>query len=169
MGYFDGLADASFKKDTHGNNLFYPWGAMGSGYIIDSEEKKNQIRNFLKKMYMIILSVIFLLQIVIGYWINIIFLVFYIVWYYFYVAKITQGLQKTDIKLKASEAYSNSARSHNLATLIVFELISIGFVAVGFWILRAEGGALIGYSSIIFFGICAIVMSYMIITKVRSK
>jgi hypothetical protein len=58
MGYFDSLADASFKQDASGNWLFYLYGILGSGFIIDSEDKKNQIHGFFKKMYKVMLPVI---------------------------------------------------------------------------------------------------------------
>lgn len=40
MGYFDGLTDACFKNDSSSNPLFYPWGVIGSGFVLESEEKK---------------------------------------------------------------------------------------------------------------------------------
>lgn len=169
MGYFDGLTDAAFKRDASGNTLFYPWGIWGSGFIVDSEGKKNQIRGFYKKMYMVMLPAIIIIQMAVGFWLNLVLFPIYCVWYYFTAKKITQGLRKTEIKLKTSEAYKNSAKSHNLPTLIFLELISLGFVAIGIWILQAGKDSFIAYASMGFFGLCAMVIGYMIVAKIRDK
>ena len=44
----------NFKKDTEGRTLYYPWGYLGSGYIIESQKKMNQIRKFHKKTLIIV-------------------------------------------------------------------------------------------------------------------
>ena len=46
MGYFDGLTDGAFKKDSFGNTLLFPWGIFGSGFIIKSKETHEKIRKF---------------------------------------------------------------------------------------------------------------------------
>ncbi len=168
MGYFDGLTDASFKKDAAGNTVFYPWGIFSAGFVIDSEVEKNRIRNFYKKMYMIIIPAIILIQIIVGFWLNLLLLPIYIAWYFFTAKKITRELKKTEEKLKITEAYTNSAKSHNFLTLIFFELISLGFVAIGFLML-STGAAFIAYVSIGFFGLCSIAIGYMIFAKIKNK
>lgn len=169
MGYFDGLADAVFKKDLAGNTLFYPFGVMGSGYVLESDDQRALIRTFYKKMYMVMLPTIVVVQVAIGWWLNVALLPVFYVWYYFYAKKITKRLTKSAEKLKVSEAYKNSAKSHNLTQLIFLELISIGFVAIGFWILLTGRNQFIALSSIGFFGLCGVAIGYMIFAKIRSK
>ncbi len=171
MGYFDGLADAAFKKDASGNNLFYPWGVWGAGFIIDSEDKKNQIRGFYKKMYMVMLPAIIIIHIVMGVWLKLVLLPVFCIWYYFIAKKITKDLQKTKKKkkLKVSESCKNSAKSHNLPTLIFLELISIGFVAIGVWMLQSGEDSLIAYASILFFGLGSVALGYMVVAKIKNK
>ena len=48
MGYYDGLTDGQFKKDSQGRDLFFPYGAFGLGFIFESESQRHQIRNVLK-------------------------------------------------------------------------------------------------------------------------
>src|SRR3989337_695722 len=103
MGYFDGLTDGLFKKDTLGDILFYPWGMLGSGFIIKSEPKHNQIRRFIKTISIIILFSVTITLIPLIYWLNywpyfILFwlgaLLIFTGWYYVAVKKITRDLPR---------------------------------------------------------------------------
>ena len=38
MGYFDALTSSYFKTTPDGRKLFFPWGVLGRGYTIDSEQ-----------------------------------------------------------------------------------------------------------------------------------
>ena len=44
MGYFKGVVSLCFKKDIYGNIFFYPYGVFGRGFVIESENKANQIQ-----------------------------------------------------------------------------------------------------------------------------
>jgi hypothetical protein len=37
MGFFNALTSSGFKTGQDGRKLFFPWGVLGRGYIIDSE------------------------------------------------------------------------------------------------------------------------------------
>lgn len=169
MGYFDGLTDASFKTDAEGNSLFYPWGVMGAGYILPSEYKKNSIRTYIKRMYMIVLPAIILIQIVFGFLPNLILLAVYMIWYYLAVKKMTSDLTKSTVKLKTSEAYTNSAKSHNLPTLIFLSICSLVFVVMGALLIASGTGGFIGYFTVLFFGLCTVAIGYMAKIKIQSK
>lgn len=169
MGYFDGLTDASFKKDAQGSDLFFPWGIFGSGYVIESELQKNQIRNFIKNTYIMTFSVLAIIQVFVGSWLNLVLLPIYYIWYYRAIDKMTQNLQRSNEKLTSSESYKNSARSHNLRTLILCELGSLGFIAIGLWLIKSGKELLIGYASLGFFGFCAVVIAYMIFAKIKGS
>ena len=169
MGYFDGLTDAAFKKSTSGNNLFYPWGLFGSGVVIESEETHTEIRKFLKKVSMVTLFAVITIQVTVGFWLNVALLPIFGIWYHFTIKKITKDLPRTTEKLRFSESYKNSAKSHNLATLILLEVFSIGFVAMGVWMLSIGGDQLMAMSSIGFFGFCSIAIGYMIHAKIRQR
>lgn len=169
MGYFDGLTDSVFKKNALGDTLFYPRGILGSGFIIDSEDKKNQIRGFYKKSLMVMLTTCIFIQIAVGFWLNLVFLTVFEVWYYFMAKKITKDLSKTEEKMKFFESSANSAKSHKLPILILLELSSLGFVAAGIWLLQVGKSSAIALASIVFFGLCAIDIGYMILIKIKNK
>ena len=48
MGYFDDRADQSFMTSQDGSRLFFPWGSLGSGYVIASQEDYERLRGHLK-------------------------------------------------------------------------------------------------------------------------
>ncbi|WP_155253510.1 hypothetical protein [Bradyrhizobium japonicum] len=48
MGYFQGLTSSSFKTTEDGRRLFFPWGVLGRGYLVGSEEKYGRLRKQMK-------------------------------------------------------------------------------------------------------------------------
>ncbi len=169
MGYFDGLTDASFKKDSQGKDLFFPWGILGSGYVLESEEQKEKFRKFFKTMYLTVFLTIFIIQIIFTAWINILLLPAFYIWFHLTIKKMTKGLQKSNEKLKTYEAYQNSAKSHNLITLILLEGVAFLFVAGGVFIISRDEKAWIGYLCIAFFSFCSVAIGYMIYSKIKKN
>lgn len=169
MGYFDGLVDGLFKKDSQGRSLFYPWGILGYGFIVETEAQHIQIRSHIKKIYVATLPAIIIIQITFGIWLNLILLPAFYIWYYFTIKKISHNLEKATEVLKISEAYKNSSESHDLPMLILGEVFSIGFIVAGLWMLANDKKPFIGFLSVCFFGFGAITFGYMILTKVRNK
>jgi hypothetical protein len=168
MGYFDGLTDAIFKKDTSGNTLFFPWGVLSSGVVIDTEEKKDEIKKIIKNTYIVMIPIIIIIQLIVGYWLNLALLPFFTIWYIYIVKKITKDLPRSQEKLKLTEAYKNSAKSHNLLMLVLLELSSLFFVAIGVWMALKGAKVMIAYLSIVFFGLCSISIGYMTVVKLRK-
>ena len=169
MGYFDGLVDASFKKDSQDRDLFYPYGVLGSGIILKSPEQKNQIRKTIKTSYMVIMPIIFAVQIFIGILANLVILVMYYVWFYLYIKKTTKDLERSAEKLKTSDAYKNSAKSHNLATLMILTITSLLFVVAGIFLLATGANLIISLVTIVFFGLCSLAIDYMLIFKFKNR
>ena len=58
MGYFDGIVDGNFKTTDDGVLLYYPFGVLGKGYVIPTNEKKQEIRKRLKWLYAVSLILI---------------------------------------------------------------------------------------------------------------
>ena len=53
MGYFDAMTKGCFKTAQDGRNLFFPWGVLGRGYTVASEQDYLRLqRQF--KIYMIV-------------------------------------------------------------------------------------------------------------------
>ncbi len=168
MGYFDGLVSGSFKKDVESNTVFYPWGIMGKGYILRTAGEEEKLRGALKLNYMIMLPAIILIQIFIGAWLNFVLVPVYIVLFMVWVKHVTKGLEPSYEKLSAAEAYKSSARSHNLPTLVVLEIFSLGFVAIGGWMMAEGESVPIAALCMVFFGFCAAAIGYMIMQKLKE-
>ena len=58
MGYFDGLTSGSFKTAEDGRKLFFPWGVLGRGYVLASEQDDARLRRQLKVYMMVSLALI---------------------------------------------------------------------------------------------------------------
>ena len=185
MSYFDGIVDGSFKTSEDGALLYYPFGILGKGYVIPNIEKKQEIRKRLKWSFAIssilmIASASSLALFVIFYsirlWIAgiIYFLIISGIWFagYFISKEFTKGLAPVGNKLTVAESYQNSAKSHNIFTLIAFEILCLVFVVTGVkilfdsqvtWIFR-----LVGVLTILFLGVGSIVIGYMIKVKINK-
>ena len=58
MGYFDNLAASSFKSDSDGKTVFFPWGIVGRGYILKNPEQEKELKRFIKIYHIISLVLV---------------------------------------------------------------------------------------------------------------
>jgi hypothetical protein len=166
MDYFDGLTDAKFKNDAQGRLLFYPWGILGKGYVLPDESKKQQIRRFVRLSYIVFWPAIIGTIIFIGWVFSFVVLFLLFLWYFFEISRFLKGLPVASERLGLSESYTNSAKSHNMATLWIMLIFSVLFVLSGFAILVHNRDAwFVGLASIIFFGASSLANGYMIKVK----
>lgn len=49
MDYLTRLVDSSFRERDDGNVVFFPWGAMGDAYLIESRERYRTVRSFCRR------------------------------------------------------------------------------------------------------------------------
>ncbi len=166
MGYFDGLIDASFKTDSEGHLLYYRWGVIGKGYILADDQKKQEVRRFVKLYYIVSLSAIITVGAVIGWIFTIALLPFIFAWYCFATARLLKGLPISSTRLSLRESYTSSAKSNSVRTLWLMLISSTVFVLGGFVVIFFNKDAwFIGLASIVFFGVGALVFAYMIKVK----
>jgi hypothetical protein len=166
MGYFEGLADASFKQDSNGNSVFYPWGALGKGRVLPDEATKTKLRTFVIRYYQIMLPVGILLGIFRLWLPAILILTVLTLGFYLYVNLLTKDCPICTEKLTLKESYKNSANSHNTLMLWLLLLVSLFFVIGGIWMFF-KGRLFIGLGSVVFFGLCSAVIILML--KVKHK
>ena len=162
MGYFKGLAEASFKDGQDGRKLFYPWGIFGKGYILPAPADYEALRDFFIRMYMVVLPLNIILVFV-DMRLCFAFVGGYCLWYWWFASTKTAGLTVSDEKLKISEATTNSAHGHNFWFLTGLLTASILFTLMGFALLSSA--PFLGALCITFFGLC----SFMIFRMVRVK
>lgn len=166
MGYFDGLTDGVFKTDPEGNILFYPWGVLGKGYVLPDDSKKQELRKFISLWYKVSVPAIIGVGVGIGWIFTLVLLPLVFSWYYFRTRRLLRGLSTTGTRLTLRESYTNSAKSHTTASLGFLLALSILFVLAGLWVLVVKKEEwIIGLASILFFGLCAIGIGYIIRLK----
>ena len=44
MGYLDAVTSSYLRTGKDGRRLFYPWGAMGRGYVVPTEDEFEGLR-----------------------------------------------------------------------------------------------------------------------------
>ena len=60
MSFLDRLTDSGFKTNNRGQVVFYPWGVLGKGYVLGSDEKEKQVRRFGKRFLLFGLGLVIL-------------------------------------------------------------------------------------------------------------
>jgi hypothetical protein len=89
--------------------------------------------------------------------------------YYFYAKKLVKGLSKTAVKLKLTEALSNSAKEHNMIILIILGIFGYLFSGFSAFLLIFDNKLVDVelWVACIFFGFCSFVITYMIAAKMK--
>jgi hypothetical protein len=176
MGYFDGLTNASFRKDAQGRDVFYPHGVFGRGRIIPDAETALRLRRSMKRFY-IALLVVFLPVIVVANLMHVSFVALVLLALaamavsVAYVLHLARGLPFSDERLTYKESLQNSARGHNKVGLILLAILSALFVALGVFILSLDPAEnlWLGLACILLFGFCLIMFLRMLIAKARQE
>ncbi len=170
MGYFDALTSSSFKTTKDGHRLFFPWGTIGRGYIIPTEEEYERLRRKVKIYLIISLPMIGILvnrlSIIGDFVLMIVLTLPYILW----ANKRCLQLKPSNEKYTFKQSFGTQAREYNAVTLWLLEICSLAFVAAGIFILfKDTPNWLIALASIIFFGLGAIVFAKMILTRNQQQ
>jgi hypothetical protein len=170
MGYFDSIANSAFKTKDDGQRLFYPWGTISHGYVIPSEEEYEKLLRDYKYVSLIAILIGIVAIIYLQNFLSIIaFMVVFIVAYMLWVRIRCRNLTPSLDKLTVGQSTSGQPRAFNTILLWVLDLASLAFVVLGVVILVINpGNWLIALGTILFFGVCAVVLSRMIIIKQRG-
>lgn len=167
MGYFDALAASSFKNLENGKRAFYPWGKLGKGYELSSEEQYERFQRFVIRYYMIVLP----LGIgagVLRHWIVLaLILPSAIVAYAIIAKRMTRGLPRTAEKMTFKDSYENQARRQSPWFIWALLVGSLLFVAGSFLAMTAPDKFAIGLLGALFFGACAAAAVWMLVLRRR--
>ena len=167
MGYFDALTSGAFKTAKDGRRLFFPWGVLGRGYVLASEQDYERLHRQIK-IFMIVALVLIVgtmtAQLYVGAAITVLLMAGYVVWTMY----VLRGLQPSDEGLSLEESMTSQALTHNAGFLWAAAIGSFLFVAVGILMLIfAPDQWLIALASIIFFGLCAASIARMLVLRYR--
>jgi hypothetical protein len=170
MGYFDGLTSGSFKTAQDGRRLFYPWGYLGRGYVLASDDEAERLRRQLKTYYIVMLVAIVatsgLHAFVTSAAVAGVCIIFYAIWATRQVAK----LQPAGEAMSFGESSAAQARSFGPRALWLLEICSLVFVAGGIFMYAADpANRLMALFTIIFFGCCAVAIGYLLVIRRRTS
>src|SRR3954464_5190392 len=125
MGYFDALTSGYFKTAPDGRKLFFPWGVLGRGYTIGSEQDFKRLRRQVKAYTIVSLVLIVgvtALQAYVGaVVIGALLIAFYLGW----MRYLLHGLHPSDERLSLQDSMTSQARAHS---------------ATGLWLLQIGAG-----------------------------
>lgn len=172
MIFTDNMIAPLFKIDSSKRRLFCPWG-WNKAYILESEERYNEIRSGLSKYmsFTLILSVVtpnvytyFQSEISLITLMGLVITLLLVI-YYFLVNKYTFGLQKSTETVKYSEYLKEISRSHSWFKLLFLQTGSILFVIAGYYMLNEQPA--LGCLAMAFFGLGALVFPVMMYIKFK--
>jgi len=169
MGYFEGLTSSSFKTTADGRRLFFPWGVLGRGYAIDSEERYERLRKQVKAYIVVSLLLVIAApaffradNLMVPFALAGVSVAFYVAW----MCVLLPRLGTTDEALSLRESMSSQARAHGPVILWLLTIASLVFVAGGILMLIAEPHSwLVALAAILFFGFCAAVSIRMLVLR----
>jgi hypothetical protein len=169
MGYFDALSSACFKTAQDGRRLFFPWGVLGRGYVIESEQDSKRIEQEIK-IFMIVTLIL-----VIG------FGEFGSYPQSFVIAALLTGvytvrawylicrLQRSDERLSLKESSASQARAHSALSLWLLEIASLVMLGGGIWMFfGAPEKRLVAFAGIVMFGAGAAKFAVQLVQRHRA-
>lgn len=150
MSYFAGLVEASFKKGENGKTIFYPYGALGSGYVL-SEESESNVKSFVKRYLIICLPAAILSSIVLRIYaipLLIIFLSLYVI----KVRRLLLTEKQSSERMTLRDITKKMARSMGLSTCLLLLIMSIVLFLVSIVTIISFDSTWVGILGSIFFG-----------------
>lgn len=169
MGYFDGLVNSSFKKDSSGRSVYYAWGIFGKGRVLEDARTEEKLRAFLKKYYIAVILLATGLVAVSGLMYLLLLLIpLLTVWFIHTTRALLSQCPVSDEKLTIKDSYSAVAAVTNEFVIWLFLLCSLIFAAGGTWIMLrpvALGARLAGALCMLLFGAGAAALAYMLRLK----
>ena len=168
MGYLDALAQGAFKRTSSGKMAFYPWGKIGRGYEIQTDEQYDEIHRFIVRYYIIVLPIAIGAAVILK-WFAFAVVPVVTVPYVLWLRRWTRILPATDERMTFRESFEAQAAAHSPVMLWVLLVISLAFVLAGTAIVVSGRDVLTGFACALFFGCCAAVFGFMIAARRHSK
>ena len=170
MGYFDGLTSGSFKTAQDGRRLFYPWGYLGSGYVVASQQDAERLRRQLKTYYIVMLVAIVGTSAVHAFVTSAAVAAICIIFYEIWVRRQVAGLQPAGEAMSFGESSASQARAFGPRALWLLEICSLVFIAGGIFMYVADpANRLMALFTLVFFGCCAAAIGYLLVARRRTS
>jgi hypothetical protein len=176
MGYFEAIAASSFTTDGEGRHLFFPWGVFGRGYVVPTEDDYLRLRATLIRTYQIIIPATVAPIALFGRWmawvafgLPFILLVAFIIGYPIWIRRVTSDWSISAERLSIRQSLANGAQHQSRLLLWFLLTCSLGFVAGGFLEIAKLPHWYVGTLTVLFFGFCAVVSSWMLVVRRRAQ
>jgi hypothetical protein len=169
VGYFDALAAASFKTAQDGRRLFFPWGVLGRGYVIESEQDSKRLEREIKIFMIVSLIVVVGLGSLGSYLQSFVIAALLMGLYAVRAWYLIRRLQRPDERLSLKESSALQARAHSATSLWLLEIGSLALVGgsiLMFFV--APGDRLIPFAGIVLFGACAAKFALQLVQRNRE-
>ncbi|MBW7967336.1 hypothetical protein [Bradyrhizobium sp. BR 10261] len=168
MGYFEAVTSGSFKTTEDGRRLFFPWGTLGRGYVLPSENDYRRHRTQVKA-YMVATFAFILVPSLFRAWALGVSLVIALIGFYgFWMWFLLRRLDVADERLSFQESMISQAGAHREGVLWLLTVSSLVLALGGLLVLAKPDERLLGFAAIAFFGLCAAVFIRMLILRYRS-
>jgi hypothetical protein len=176
MGYFDGLTNASFRKDSQGRDVFYPYGIYGRGRIVPDAETAQRLRSSIKRLYILLMAILPPAIVIIRLaQLSLVYLLLLVLAGAAistgYVRRLARGMPYSDERLTYRESLQNALRGYSRLSLVLLAILSAVFVALGVFILSLDPAENLWLALvlILFFGLGLLVFLGMLFLKSRQE
>ena len=168
MGYFDGLTSGSFKMTEDGRRFFFPWGVLGGGYTIATEQDYQRLRRQVKTYLVVVLTAVILAGMYNPYRAPLaaaaVLVCFYLTWMW----RVLPRMERSNEALSLRESMTTQALAHGPAVLWTLEIASIIFVISGIAMLVFDSGSrLTGLFCTAFFRLCSAKIARLLVLRRR--
>ena len=168
MGYFDGLASGSFKTTEDGRRYFFPWGVLGGGYAIATEQDYQRLQRQVKTYLVAVLTAVILAGLYDPYRAPLAAAAILVCFYAAWMWRLLPRMERSGEELSLKESMTAQARAHSPAMLWALEIVSILFVISGLAMLVFDPGSrLMALFCTAFFGLCAAKIARLIMLRRR--
>jgi hypothetical protein len=169
MGYFDGLTSGSFKTTQDGRRLFFPWGVLGSGYSIASEQDYRRLRQQVKGYMIVSLVLIIAAGSFAGYVVQVVVAALLVTFYLAWMWHALRRLKDSGERLSLQESMTSQAHAHGVVVLWLLEISAFALVGCGIFMFVVDPSQwFVALASIIFFGLCAAKIARMLVLRHRT-
>lgn len=168
MGYFSRLADHSFIKNEMGEDVFYPYGILGTGYEIECKARLEELKSIYAKLTKVVFIGIVTISVVFGVWGVAVVCPIYAVWHYLFIKKLTRDMSKTSGKIRPGDAMKNSAQIQSVNTLVWGMIGSVLFIIACVYLLYTRGIHWQPIAGLVFFGVGVFVFGRVLYLKLNN-
>ncbi len=171
MRYLSEGISNQFQTDREGRRVFYPYGSLGAGYVLQCPEQEQG----LKKQNMVFCVLAIIIVSLTQYYAGLAAVLFFAVpiiylFYFLWVRFVTKGLDTSDERLRVDKGnYRRKALSMRWRELIIISVSSFLFFLLGLYAVIQGDMFWEGVILALVFGVFVFLTAFMTLIKVRHN